>query len=570
VSNEQFGGTASEVDPDLVRAVDDAIVDLAGLPPGRADRELGYDPADFAFFYARYQQELARRARRFFLDRRDVDEVVQDTFVKVFLALPELETEESAVRFAHRVLTNLCIDRYRSAQRRPTLVDLSWRADEAATFDDLADPMVRAEDAAVVRDALARLSPDHRAALIKREVEEKDLASIAAEMGVAEPQVKHLLFRARRSLRRLLVGTAVDPRADLSVDEMMEHVGRRAATVSRSSGGRAFVVVLLIAAVCVGAVGLRPGSGSSAPGVAAQPSAASLAPDLGPVAAPEGLDGESAPRSWHTAPLPQARHHRQAGVTVGTAPPITGARGGEVVPTNHPNQNKPSPTGGDTTSGHPTAHRHDYRVTGVVVARHAAVSNQVRVLQSPAHYRSSAQLTAASDQGDFTMVQSVDVSTEGGDVEPGGAVLNLNVPYVDQPVSYLSSAYPQISIARAGRGYVVDVVTTAQPTGTTAGAPTLSVNMTAVYDEALTAVISETVTLAVVPPAAGGSTPKPGPSGTTPSGPPSTVPPSTVPPSTVPTQPADSTSGGWASVDSSGSAPPESASSAQGGASTAS
>ncbi len=71
--------------------------------------------------------------------------------------------------------------------------------------------MVRAEDAAVVRDALARLAPLHRAALVKREIEEKPLPVIAAELGVAEDAVKHLLFRARRALRRLLTGTPVQP-----------------------------------------------------------------------------------------------------------------------------------------------------------------------------------------------------------------------------------------------------------------------------------------------------------------------------------------------------------------------
>ncbi|CAN5210015.1 hypothetical protein BH24ACT10_BH24ACT10_01550 [soil metagenome] len=172
------------------------------------------DPHDVAGLYVRHRSAFTAQARRALRDQRDVDEVVKEAFLRMFLALPELETESQAVAYGRRTITNLCIDRYRAQARRPTLVDLDSIAPEDAVEADPGDPVVRAEDAAVVRQALEMLSPLHRQALVKREIEEKSLPVIADELGIAEDSVKHLLYRSRRALPRLLVGTSVAPGAD--------------------------------------------------------------------------------------------------------------------------------------------------------------------------------------------------------------------------------------------------------------------------------------------------------------------------------------------------------------------
>jgi RNA polymerase sigma factor (sigma-70 family) len=235
------------------------VVDLVVLPPIAADPvfgipsspdpvervadgprgPLGSDPHDFAGLFIKHKWSFQLHARRFLSDQRDIDEVVQEAYLKLFLALPELETELQALAYARRTITNLCIDRYRADQRRPRLVDLESLPVSVLFDEDVTDPIVQAEDAAIVREALAMLSPLHRAALIKREIEEKSLPQIAAELDIPVEQVKHVLHRARRALRRLLVGTHVEPGVDLDLAMVLEanrgrghagdaaHAGRR-------------------------------------------------------------------------------------------------------------------------------------------------------------------------------------------------------------------------------------------------------------------------------------------------------------------------------------------------------
>jgi RNA polymerase sigma-70 factor (ECF subfamily) len=239
---------AVDVDPVFVQAVEDA---MSGPQIDTADpnRSLGADPHDFAGLYIRHRSSFAAHARRFLRDARDVDEVVQEAFLRLFLALPELNTELQALAYCRRTVTNLCIDRYRADKRRPRLVNIESVPQNDFAEAELDDPVVQAEDAAFVREALSLLTPLHREALVKREIEEKSIPVIALELGVPEDSVKHLLHRARRALRRHLAKTHLAPGANLDDISTLSLLARSAA----AGGGRAGVAVLFMVLVVLGA-----------------------------------------------------------------------------------------------------------------------------------------------------------------------------------------------------------------------------------------------------------------------------------------------------------------------------
>ena len=215
------------------------------LAPTTAQRALQSDPHDFAGLYIRHRSSFTLHARRYLRDQRDAEEVVQEAFLRLFLALPELETELQALAYCRRTITNLCIDRFRAQARRPSLVGLDTVPLDILVDEDPGDPVVRAEDAALVRAALSMLSPIHRAALVKREIEEKPLPVIAAELDIPEESVKHLLFRARRALRRILTNSSLAPGGTGQLSEAL------AKAVSKAG--------LVVGAVMLAAIGLGTG-----------------------------------------------------------------------------------------------------------------------------------------------------------------------------------------------------------------------------------------------------------------------------------------------------------------------
>ena len=208
------------------------------VAPTTAVRAMQSDPHDFAGLYIRHRSSFTAHARRYLRDERDADEVVQESFLRLFLALPELETELQALAYCRRTITNLCIDRFRAQARRPSLVGLDTVPLDVMVDDDPGDPVVRAEDAALVRAALSLLSPLHRAALVKREIEEKPLPVIAAELDIPEDSVKHLLFRARRALRRILTDSSLAPGGTGQLSEALAQ--------AVSKGGMVVVAVMLM------------------------------------------------------------------------------------------------------------------------------------------------------------------------------------------------------------------------------------------------------------------------------------------------------------------------------------
>jgi RNA polymerase sigma factor (sigma-70 family) len=365
-----------EADPLFADAVDEAIAGDASTMPGVLDRPVGRDAHDFSSLYVRHRSSFVAHARRYLNDQRDIDEVVQEALLRLFLALPELETELQALAYCRRTVTNLCIDRFRAQARRPRMVGYD-EATDTDLWDDgnIDDPIYAAEDAAIVREALALLSPTHRDALIKREVEEKSLSQIALEMGIPETAVKHTLHRARRSLRRTI------------------------ATLWEESGQGVKSALILILAVLL-SLPFIPRGGNSAPSPStAMPSPESPAPTSVPTAVAQqaptndvtlpATPGGSA--NWPTVPqlsLPQV-----------SLPPVK-------PPTTTAPQPTPSPTGvtpPSPTTG-PTGPK--LSVLGYTLAS-APMVRQELFLQPHVSDTQVSALTVETTQGSLVLNQSV-------------------------------------------------------------------------------------------------------------------------------------------------------------------
>ena len=264
------------------------------LAPTTAERALQSDPHDFAGLYIRHRSSFTSHARRYLRDQRDAEEVVQEAFLRLFLALPELESELQALAYCRRTITNLCIDRFRAQARRPSLVGLDTVPLDILVDDDPGDPVVRAEDAALVRAALSMLSPIHRAALVKREIEEKPLPVIAAELDIPEESVKHLLFRARRALRRILTDSSLAPGGTGQLSEALAKAVSKAGLV---------VVAGMLAAIGLGSgpdLRTLPVVGSDLPDL---PSLGQIVTNIGEVIGTSGVpSGPTAPEGGQAAP----------------------------------------------------------------------------------------------------------------------------------------------------------------------------------------------------------------------------------------------------------------------------
>ena len=212
----------------------------------------GWSVADLGAFYTEHSFELKTHANRILKDQTLADEAVQDAFIKVMLAAPELQSAEHALGYLHRTIENICIDLFRAEGRRPNLVLLDdANAEIEANWQDAGDHsqgISAAEDAAIIRQALALLSPAERTALVMWEMDGRTTAEIAAELGIKESSVRHTVSRARASLRSVLATLIIDEERGLTALDMLSTSYKKAAELAKKSSRAALSLFLVVGA----------------------------------------------------------------------------------------------------------------------------------------------------------------------------------------------------------------------------------------------------------------------------------------------------------------------------------
>jgi hypothetical protein len=152
-------------------------------------------------------------------------------------------------------INNLSLNVIRARGSRPNLValDSDTSADRLAeiAFENYipADVSISAaEDAAIIKLALAKLSPAERAALVMWEMEGRSTSEIAAELGIKETAVRHTVSRARASLRRVLSELIVDQERGLTALDMLSTSYKKAAELAQKSSKVALSFILVATA----------------------------------------------------------------------------------------------------------------------------------------------------------------------------------------------------------------------------------------------------------------------------------------------------------------------------------
>ena len=198
---------------------------------------------DFANIYTRFRPHLERHARRFLRNPSQVDEVVQDAFLYLMVTLPELDSELGVLRFLKWKVRLLCLDVIRAGSKA-YMADLEEHQDSLASDDEeMSLHLERAEEAAIVRMALAKLQPRHREVLIASIYEEKSTLEIADQVGLSENATRQLMHRARGALKKALVGEA--DTAGMNLGQILSVAARKAAHDAKNAGVQALSILTI-------------------------------------------------------------------------------------------------------------------------------------------------------------------------------------------------------------------------------------------------------------------------------------------------------------------------------------
>lgn len=152
--------------------------------------------------YDEHAASLWHYAWRLTGDRARAQDVVQETLLRAWQH-PEVanDRERSPRSWLFTVARNMIVDESRCLRFRR---EVSMLDGTGAPERSCADDVNAALDRMLIGEALARLTPDHRAVIERSYLQGWTTAQIAADFGVAEGTVKSRLHYALRALRLAL------------------------------------------------------------------------------------------------------------------------------------------------------------------------------------------------------------------------------------------------------------------------------------------------------------------------------------------------------------------------------
>ncbi|MEO0882731.1 MAG: RNA polymerase sigma factor [Pseudomonadota bacterium] len=170
-------------------------------------RAAGGDPAAIRAIVVRNTAPLNALAYRMLRSQEDAEEVVQETFLRAWKALPNWKPNAQLSTWLHRVALNLCYDRLR--KRREHVM-----AEPPDMVDDGPGPhgqMERQQDIERVHAAIAQLPERQQAALSLCALEGYTNKMAADILEISIDALESLLSRGRRHLRKILTEQAGGP-----------------------------------------------------------------------------------------------------------------------------------------------------------------------------------------------------------------------------------------------------------------------------------------------------------------------------------------------------------------------
>ena len=167
------------------------------------------DCASFEPLVTKYQGRVFATARRYARRESEVEDIVQEVFIKAFQKLSGFRGEAPFEHWLMRLAVRTCYDLLRSHQRNRETAFTELTETETDWLEQfIVEPDGASEHAEAARQliekVLSRLSPAARLVITLLEIEERPVKEIAELTGWSVPLVKVRAFRARAEMRKIM------------------------------------------------------------------------------------------------------------------------------------------------------------------------------------------------------------------------------------------------------------------------------------------------------------------------------------------------------------------------------
>lgn len=161
------------------------------------------DTAAFAKLVVEYQEMVFRLAFRLLCEEDESKDIVQETFVKIWLAIG---TYDESCRFStwiYKITCNTCYDRLRILQHSPAahsspLATAEWNR---ISEENVEGALINRELKDLILRFTEELTPKQKLVFTLRDIEELEVSEVVAITGMSAEKIKHNLYQARKQIR---------------------------------------------------------------------------------------------------------------------------------------------------------------------------------------------------------------------------------------------------------------------------------------------------------------------------------------------------------------------------------
>jgi RNA polymerase sigma-70 factor (ECF subfamily) len=166
------------------------------------------DKAAFDLLVLKYQRKILRLLSRMLRDQSEIEDVMQEAFIKAYRALPQFRGDSAFYTWLYRIAINTARNWMASQTRRPSSSSLH-QSEDGETFDEIDNLtdnntpeslLASREIAESVNESIQALPAELRTAIVLREIEGLSYEEIAQAMGCPIGTVRSRIFRAREAI----------------------------------------------------------------------------------------------------------------------------------------------------------------------------------------------------------------------------------------------------------------------------------------------------------------------------------------------------------------------------------
>ena len=160
----------------------------------------------FSAVVHKYEAAIKRYVKRLGCkDESDIDDVLQEIFIKIFINLNDYDSDLKFSSWLYRIAHNETISFFRKKNVRPNVLNNIEDAEEF--FDNLADDTDFSElahqrfDAQIVQEVISNINKKYKEVLVLRFLEEKSYTEISDILKIPEGTAATLISRGKKELK---------------------------------------------------------------------------------------------------------------------------------------------------------------------------------------------------------------------------------------------------------------------------------------------------------------------------------------------------------------------------------